>query len=303
MEAKDIPEIKGTNVRILAGSPQCKLGEGPIWHPKFNAFYWIDISDEKLLRWDPSTDKTDIFVTDRKYTSLAATSEGLIASCHNFLWRLSLPDLAATKLFETSPLDEEKVRFNDGKVTPEGKYFVGSIHLKIREKIGSLYSYGYSGENIQDLNEPVVCFNGPNWSMDGKQVRWADSAIKALYAGDWDSKTGQISNKKVFAEIPEELAVYPDGATVDSEGNIYWALFSGSGIMRLNPQGEITGKISLPAQWITSVAFGGEDMRTLLVTSCNSLTAEKNPEPEGMTFVVTFDDENIKGQELAICNL
>jgi sugar lactone lactonase YvrE len=68
----------------------------------------------------------------------------------------------------------------------------------------------------------------------------------------------------------------PDGATVDSQGNYWCALFEGQQLAKLSPAGEVIELIELPVRCPTMPCFGGDDLRTLYVTS----SREKRPVQE-----------------------
>ena len=59
----------------------------------------------------------------------------------------------------------------------------------------------------------------------------------------------------------------PDGATVDSEGCLWVCLIQAAKIARFTPEGQLDRMIDAPVDLPSSVAFGGEDMTTLFVTS------------------------------------
>ena len=63
------------------------------------------------------------------------------------------------------------------------------------------------------------------------------------------------------------LAGVPDGMTFDSEGCL-WIALSGAGVVaRCTTQGQLLRVIRFPVSKVTSVCFGGPNMRTLFVTS------------------------------------
>jgi sugar lactone lactonase YvrE len=61
----------------------------------------------------------------------------------------------------------------------------------------------------------------------------------------------------------------PDGAAVDSEGAYWCAMFEGGRILRFAPGGELLREVKLPLRCPTMVAFGGDDLRTLYITSAS----------------------------------
>lgn len=68
--------------------------------------------------------------------------------------------------------------------------------------------------------------------------------------------------------IPSAL---PDGQTIDTDGNLWVALFSGGRVVKIDPRKPETllDTIHFPANQITSVAFGGPNLDELYVTSAN----------------------------------
>ena len=54
---------------------------------------------------------------------------------------------------------------------------------------------------------------------------------------------------------------------MDAEGHLWFALWGGSAIVRLDPEGGVEATISMPAKKITSLTFGGEDYKQIYVTS------------------------------------
>jgi sugar lactone lactonase YvrE len=95
-----------------------------------------------------------------------------------------------------------------------------------------------------------------------------------IYAFD-RTRTGVLSNKRVFARIAPGEG-YPDGPSVDAEGCIWTGLFGGWGLRRYSPQGELLQTLRLPCSAVTKAAFGGEDLRTLYITTAHvALNAEE----------------------------
>merc|ERR1740139_791887 len=59
------------------------LGEGCIWHPEFNKFFWIDIYKNILAELDPKTlEKVDYNIVDHMLTNLVPKKGGFVATSH-----------------------------------------------------------------------------------------------------------------------------------------------------------------------------------------------------------------------------
>ena len=61
-----------------------------------------------------------------------------------------------------------------------------------------------------------------------------------------------------------------DAAAVDAEGNYWAAMMEGQRLLKLSPSGEALAEIPLPVRCPTMPCFGGDDLRTLYVTSARA---------------------------------
>ena len=103
------------------------------------------------------------------------------------------------------------------------------------------------------------------WSPDGRQLYLAEGQGGVLLAfklgGD-----GKLGAPKVLLKGTEDIG-FPNGIACDAEGGIWVAMFGGWRILRVLPNGEIDRVVHLPIPMPTSVTFGGNDLRTLFITS------------------------------------
>ena len=81
-----------------------------------------------------------------------------------------------------------------------------------------------------------------------------------------------------FASSPQGSV---DGLAVDVEGGVWVALADGGGVARFLPDGRLDGVADVPALMVTSVSFGGPDLRDVYVTTADSLA---QPETGGAIF-------------------
>ena len=111
--------------------------------------------------------------------------------------------------------------------------------------------------------------NGPIILHEEESVLHTDSARKTIFKYKIDFNNLSVLEKTIFKQFSVEDG-YPDGMTVDKDGNIYVAMWGEGKIKKLNPAGEEIGTASLPAKNITNVCFGGEGLNRLFVTSAKS---------------------------------
>ncbi|MGY3848940.1 SMP-30/gluconolactonase/LRE family protein [Streptomyces hydrogenans] len=106
--------------------------------------------------------------------------------------------------------------------------------------------------------------NGLGWSPDGTLLYYADSPTRRVDVFDYDPATGALSGRRPFAVLDRG---YPDGLTVDAEGNVWVAVWGGGEVLALTPGGVLHARVELPASHVTSCAFAGPDLDVLVITT------------------------------------
>ena len=260
------------------GSHRCLLGESPLWHPTEQVLYAVDIPGRQVLRWREGAEAPDVWPQDAEPGCIAArTSGGLLVARRDGLWSLDTTT-GAQVLLSPPPYDATRLRFNDGKVDPAGRLWIGSIS-DAREPEAALYRFDRGAFAAQV--PALTTSNGLAWSPDGRRVHWSDTKAHRVYAADFDTATGMLTAPRVFAEFKPRTPgeVYggrPDGAAMDAEGHYWAAMFEGKGLVRIAPTGDVVQRVELPVSCPTMPAFGGPDLRTLFITTAR----EKRPADE-----------------------
>src|SRR5258706_385427 len=62
----------------------------------------------------------------------------------------------------------------------------------------------------------------------------------------------------------------PDGRAVDAEGGVWGALYGGGAVQRYLPSGAADARIAVAARGVTSLCFGGDDLRDLYVVTADN---------------------------------
>ena len=108
---------------------------------------------------------------------------------------------------------------------------------------------------------------------------FADSLLYTIFAYAFDTASGTIGDKRVFARTT--APGFPDGSTVDAEGYLWNAEFNASRIVRYAPAGEVDRIIRVPVARPTCCAFGGPGLDVLYVTTAsqNMTEAERQANP------------------------
>jgi sugar lactone lactonase YvrE len=152
---------------------------------------------------------------------------------------------------------------------------------------GTLYRISPELE-VTAMRTGVSISNGLDWSPDGRTFYFTDSTTRCVDVYDFDVATGDISNRRLLIQLPDPIAT-PDGMAVDADGTLWIAMWDGGCVRRFDPQGGLLETIELPVSRPTSVAFGGENLDRLFVTSArNGLSASQLAEEShpGAIFVI-----------------
>ncbi len=291
-----------------------QLGESPFWHPQEQTLYWVDIPGKKVCRANVYMGTVDRWDMPTEPGCIApARTGGLVIALRNGVfrardWRGSL------ELITTLPYDAATVRANDGKCDALGRLWVGTIDEPKASLAGALFSIdcreGREGRTpiVTQHAGNALTGNGLAWSPDGRTTYWSDTPNHIVHAWDFDVQANALSAHRTFQQLPPKPADWhwdaprtnglpayrgrPDGAAVDVQGNYYAAMFEGQRICKFAPDGRLLAEIPVPALCPTMPCLGGEDGKTLFVTTAryNRSAAELAAYPQsGCVFSTQVD--------------
>lgn len=251
----------------LVCDSRSQLGESPVWSEAEQVLYFVDIRGPSINRFNPATGELTQFVQPEEIGCIGLVSDGgFIAGLRSGIWRLDAHGQVIRKLAD-NPEGVEHSRFNDGRVGPDGRFYVGTVDESHQNK-ANMYRYDRNG--LAPLIAGLGTSNGLGFSPDGTILYHVDSPASKVTAHDFDTVKGTISAGRVLVEIPDDPAARPDGATVDVEGCYWLAIFGAGVVKRFSPTGDLLAEYPVPVKCPTMPAFGGADMRTLFVTSAGS---------------------------------
>ena len=247
----------------LAWDSRCGVAESPVWDASTRRLLFCDIPGRRInaLSVDDGTRASWDFPDVVGSFGLCLSGRFVVAQRHHVV--LFDP---RTKAIEnlTDPVDEPPTnRLNDGKVGPDGCFWVGSMDENTpRQKTGALYRVTPKGD-IERKAEGYAVSNGLAWSPDGRVMYHSDSTAGIIEAWDFDVRTGRLANHRVLATLTNDEG-RPDGAAVDVEGT-YWSAGPSAGcVNRFSPSGALLSKLPFPVPGPTMPCFAE---RHLYVTS------------------------------------
>ena len=166
--------------------------------------------------------------------------------------------------------DRSVTRFNDGKPSPWGDFWAGTMPWAEGGPSCALYRLTPDGR-VTELLDKVGLSNGLDWSDDRTRFYYADSMSGGVDVFACDPETGALGERSRFVTVE---AGTPDGLTLDADGCLWLAVFGTGEVRRYTPSGDLDTVIGLPVDQPTSIAFGGDDLSTLYIT-----TARENLTP------------------------
>lgn len=266
---------------------QAKLGECPRWDSVSQKLYWVDINAFQLHAFDPESGKNTFLQFEEEIGCFSLRAgDGFILAMRSGYFFI---DGWNTKLIPICDPEEglDHNRFNDGRCDAKGRLVAGSYYPPKDHDGANLWSLD---ENLMatKLADDLLTSNGAAFSPDNKIFYYSDTPKHCIYKCDYNLEKGTLSNREIFHQFPFGEG-RPDGASVDVEGCYWTALYEGSRIVRLSPEGKVLQEISIPAKCPTMVAFGGKDLKTLFVTTVGDRPKEELQEFPGSGSIFKVD--------------
>ena len=277
--------------RPLVDLPACELGEGPWWDAATGTLHWVDIAGRAIHAWTPASGRSSRIETGEEVGFALLDEAGhLVAGIGDGIFALD-PVAGGRRLIARPDMHPDN-RFNDGGCDPHGRLWAGTMHVdasRDREPTGALYRLSEDGR-LDAFATGIGIANGLGWSPDGTTMYFAETHRGTVWAYDYDLATGTPSNRRGFAHVPIEGGV-PDGLAVDAAGRVHVAIWRGARIDVYAPDGRLDEVIAMPVRSATSCCFGGDDMRTLYVTTDGRrLSGERTDDPlPGRLFALERD--------------
>jgi sugar lactone lactonase YvrE len=288
-----------THWQTLPGSVS-ELGESPFWHPLEQMLYWVDIPGRKILRANVFMGTVDSWPLDQEPGCIApARTGGLVVALRDGIYR-ARDWGGALQPIEPATHDTATTRFNDGKCDALGRLWAGTIYEPRTQALAELMCLdrrpGQPPGYLRKADHSTVA-NGLDFSPDNQTIYWANTPDHVVWAWDFDLTGATLSNRRVFQQFPPKPAGYafsadgshtlayrgrPDGAAVDAAGNYWVAMFEGQRLCQFAPDGTLLAEVPTPTVCTTMPCFGGDDLRTLYITTArhNRSAEELEAQPD-----------------------
>ncbi|KFZ23032.1 hypothetical protein V502_02495 [Pseudogymnoascus sp. VKM F-4520 (FW-2644)] len=283
--------------------PPMNLGEGPIYRATDSTLHWVDCLCEPpqlhILHLDPLTGdalgKAQVLQLEDSVT-VAYFRKGVPGSYICAYYQgVAFMDEETGKLevlkeiIPTSQRDE--LRFNDGGVDAKGRFWLAEIDKmamaygpnQLPESYGTpkgrLWRYDPDG-SLHLMDSGVVCGNGLAWSPDNKTMYFNDSVAMVVFAYDFDLESGNISKKRLLVDRRTSYGE-PDGMVVDTDGNLWIAVFASHRIMVFDPNGKHLKDIVVSSYNPACTTWGGKNFDIIFMASGKDKRPNASPDDDG----------------------
>jgi sugar lactone lactonase YvrE len=263
----------------------CVLGEGPLWHPERQQFFWFDIKSRKLHTRTAQGRKSWDFDAHASAAGWIDRDQLLIADQHSlFLFNIESGQSDHVCALEAGIA---LTRSNDGRADPFGGFWIGTMGMKAEAEAGAIYRY-YRGE-LSRLYPSITVPNSICFSPDGLYAYFTDTGIGMIWRQRLEQADGwPEGDPEPFIDCAAR-DVFPDGSVVDTEGRLWNAEYGSGQVTCYSPDGKVVQSITFPASRLTCPAFGGDELRDLYVTSATQETSDAQLAEQpaaGNTFLV-----------------
>lgn len=248
------------------------LAECPRWDWRFEQWMWVNICDGELWRYKNGISERMKFNEPLGCFAMHG-SKGYLLALKSGIFYLEAWG-GGIKLISELISEAPRMRYNDGRVAPGGRFVAGTRNgAKVGPK-GQFYQLHHNGK-LEPLPMYAWTCNGLAFSPDGKWLYWADTSESKIYKHKYDVKSGEYGKGEIHCDLTEYEG-RPDGASVDQDGNYWVAMYGGSSIIKVSASGQVLALIPVEVENPTMVGFGGDCCSDILLTSANADSGKGN---------------------------
>ena len=269
----------------IENSYRCIVAEGPLWDDQNKILWFVDILGECILKMDYATKEIEKIDVGQQIGCLALCENGdLLLAMQDGIYRMNDK---GEKILAHQLLPIKGRRFNDGKVGPDGCFYVGTTDAN-----GMGAFYRLKDGVLDELFDHCGCSNGLDWSNDGTKMFYCDTPKQKIEVFDFDAASHTLSGRRTLVEIPQSLGC-PDGFCMDEHEHIWLGLWDGCAILEIKPDGSFGEKIEVPAKKASCCCFAGEYLKDLIITTASKDDADDYP----LSGYLFLEKMNVKGKK------
>jgi sugar lactone lactonase YvrE len=245
------------------------LGEG--LHVASQGVYWLDIIESKLF-YSPQNKKINEYILPEQASAIWKIDQNLIYLASES--GICTLDLISNEwsVLALIPDNEKSIemRTNDGNAIDDKHYFFGTMHKAPIANSGALYTT-HGNEIVKVLDGIGI----PNSfiKLDLNSFLVSDSFSSIIYLLKFNEAYTNIIEKKMWLDLSTKKYT-PDGGCIDSEGNVYIAMWDGSCVNKYDQNANLIKSFLLPVPRPTNCKMSS-DQKSIFVTSARESLSEK----------------------------
>lgn len=200
----------------VASDLRHQVGECPTWDDRNGRLLWTSIIDGQIHALTLATGEKRVWQFDGTVGSFGLCRSGRLVVALKSELVLFDPDNGSVTPLGRVDHAVPQMRLNDGKVGPDGAFWVGSMDDRpVKEPVGRLYRVDPNGR-VDIVVDGVKVANGLAWDRAGTTMYFADSRGPWVDKWRFDPATGEATGRSRFLE-PDEAMGRPDGGACDSD--------------------------------------------------------------------------------------
>lgn len=248
-----------------------RFPEGNRWHD--GKLWFSDMHTGEVFVVDPATDVSPkmLATVDGQSSGLGWLPDGrfIVSSMNERALRTILPNGTTEVFADMSGVSDTFI--NDLMVDEQtGRVYVGAFGYDVyggeEPKLGPLYVVEPDG-SARLVADKFVFPNSANILPGTRTLVLGETWGHLMTAFDI-LEDGELSGRRTWATLPEDKT--PDGSCVDLEGGIWISSLDTGEFLRVVEGGEITDRIAVPGRCAIDCVLGGEDGRTLYISTADS---------------------------------
>ncbi len=241
------------------------LIEGPVWD-KIHGLYFSDVINGGVFLFDRAHKIAPVVPKRRGIGGMALHASGGLVVGGRDIACVSLKDGSSKTLLALDAIPGA-TGFNDLTTDAAGRIYVGSLAYRVfggePPKPGHLHVIDLDGK-MRTISDGVILTNGLGFSPDGKLLYHSDARAPLVRVYDVNAD-GSVGPWRKFASLGEDRV--PDGLKVASDGSVWVADAHGGRVAVFNPDGTHRKDVAVPLPMVTSLCFGGDDLRDLYIVT------------------------------------
>jgi len=260
------------------------VGEGPLWWKEGQYFLFSEVRGNRRRKWSAAEGVTLVQELTNNANGLTRDPQGRLIICEAGARRVIRMEPDGTITVVADKYQDLRLnRPNDVVVKSDGSiYFTdpGGPSPDTDLDFSGVYRISPNLGDINLLVRDYVLPNGLAFSPDesilyindsqGVLVRDDDMFRSIGHIDAFDVRAnGMLANRRVFCELRGEKSGIPDGMKVDVEGNVYCT--GPGGVWVMDATGKQLGTILTGVEHTTNIAWGGEDWKTMFITTLETL--------------------------------